>query len=61
MVIVPGLTHLAILAINQISKRKGVILIDNGLSEEREKSLINYCLLFQPLDLRTIACLDNKW
>ena len=39
MVVVPGLTHLAILAINQISKREGVFLIDNGLFEKEREIL----------------------
>ena len=39
MVVVPGLTHLAVLAINQISKREGLILIDNGLLEKEREIL----------------------
>ena len=39
MVVVPGLTHLAVLAMNQISKREGVILIDNGLFEKEREIL----------------------
>ena len=39
MVVVPGLTHLAVLAISQISKREGLILIDNGLFEKERQIL----------------------
>ena len=42
MVIVPGLTHLAILAINLISKNHEVTVIDNGLCKKERAILKKY-------------------
>jgi hypothetical protein len=42
MVIVPGLTHLAVLAINLISKNHRVAVVDNGLCKKEREILKKY-------------------
>ena len=59
MVIVPGLSHLAVLAISLISNKHKVIVVDNGHKNEitiLKKFLPNVSIF----KIKRIVCLDNK-